>query len=354
MLRRADRRNIPGVRILIIADPHITIPPATYGGTERILGFLGEGLQSRGHHVRLIAKAGSKNYGDGLWTHRAPSLNHLSRAWRKLLFQPLSLHAARGVDIVVNAGRPDYLEAIFRTRLPVLNCFHNPIDQGQLDAILSRRRDRIRFVGISRNQVRGLEPAGLIDIIHNVADTKVLVPTKAHGDYLAFLGRITSNKGADTAIAVARKAGMKLKLAGVIPQEPGARGFFETEVRPGLGKDLEYVGPVNDEAKRTFLGEAAAMLFPIRWQEPFGIVIPESLACGTPVIATRMASTPEIIEDGKTGFLCDSEDEMVAAVGRLPEIDRAECRAQAERRFSPDAMVENYLVVMERVLRENG
>jgi glycosyltransferase involved in cell wall biosynthesis len=352
LLRRADRRNISGVRILVIADPHIPVPPVTYGGTERILGFLCEGLRDRGHQVRLIAKAGSRNYGDGLWTHAAPSPNYFSRAFRKLLFQPLSLRAARDVDVVINAGRPDYLEAIFRTRLPLLNCFHNPLDQGQLDPILLRRRDHIRFVGMSRDQVRDLAPAGLIDVVYNAADTRVLQPAKEHGDYLAFLGRITPNKGADTAIAVARKAGMKLKLAGNISNEEGGREFFETQVRPQLGEQIEYVGSVNDEAKRTFLGEARAMLFPIRWQEPFGLVVAESLACGTPVIATRMASTPEIIDHGKTGFLCDSEDEMVAAVGRLSEINRADCRAVAESRFSPEPMVDDYLKSIERLLHE--
>ena len=352
--RRANRRNIAGVRILVIADPHIPVPPVTYGGTERILGFLCEGLRERGHQVRLIAKAGSRNYGGGLWTHTAPSLNPFSRAFRKLLFQPLSLHAALGVDLVINAGRPDYLEAIFRTRLPLLNCFHNPLDQGQLDSILLRRRDRIRFVGMSRDQVRDLAPADLIDVVYNAADTRVLQPAKEPGDYLAFLGRITSNKGADTAIAIARRTGLKLKLAGTISDEPGGREFFETQIRPQLGGNIEHVGPVDDAAKRKLLGGARAVLFPIRWREPFSVVILECLACGTPVIATRMASTPEVIDHGKTGFLCDTEDEMVAAVGRLPKINRADCRAAAESRFSPERMVDDYLKSIERLRPEKG
>jgi glycosyltransferase involved in cell wall biosynthesis len=256
LLPRADRRNISGVRILVIADPNLPVPPTLYGGAERIVGFLCEGLRDRGHEVRLMGAPGSTNYGGGLWKHHLPSSHFVSRAFRKLLFQPWSLHAARGVDIVINAGRPDYLEAIFRTRLPLLHCFHNPVDQGQLDWILLRRRDRIRFVGVSRNQVGDLTPPGLIDVVYNAAETRVLQPTEKRGDYLAFLGRMTSNKGADTAIAVAQKTGRKLKLAGVISNESGGRDFFETQVRPRLGKDLEYVGPVNDEAKREFLGQA--------------------------------------------------------------------------------------------------
>jgi glycosyltransferase involved in cell wall biosynthesis len=268
-----------------------------------------------------------------------------------MLFQPWSLNAAWGADIVINFGRLDYLEAILRTRRPLLCSFQNPLPQSELDWLLKRRTGRLRFTAVSRSQIKDVGPHGLIDVIYNAADTRSLYPCEKRGDYLAFLGRITSNKGADTAIAIARETGLKLKLAGTISNETGGREFFETQVRPQLGEQIEYVGPVNDEAKRTFLGGAAAMLFPIRWEEPFGIVVAESLACGTPVIALRRASTPEIIDHGKTGFLCDSEDEMAAAAGRLSEINRADCRAVAESRFSPERLVDDYLKSIERLLR---
>jgi glycosyltransferase involved in cell wall biosynthesis len=351
LLRPGAGQNIPRVRILVIVDPQIPVPPVHYGGAERIVGFLCEGLRDRGHDVRLLAGPGSKNYGGGLWTHRAPSLRWASRAYRKMLFQPGSLHAARGVDIVINFGRIDYLEAILRTRRPLLCSFQNPLPQSELDWLLKRRAGRLRFTAVSRSQIKDVGPTGLIDVIYNAADTRRLYPTEKYGDYLAFLGRITSNKGADTAIAIARKTGLKLKLAGTISNETGGREFFETQVRPELGEQIEYVGTVDDEAKRTFLGEARALLFPIRWQEPFSLALLECLACGTPVIATRMASTPEAVDHGKTGFLCDSEDEMAAAVGRLSEINRADCRAVAESRFSPERLVDDYLKSIERLLR---
>jgi glycosyltransferase involved in cell wall biosynthesis len=187
-------------------------------------------------------------------------------------------------------------------------------------------------------------------VVHNAVDTQALQPP-ANGarSYLAFLGRVTSNKGADTAIEVARRSGMKLKLAGNISQEAGGREFFETQIRPRLGDDVEYVGPVDDKTKNKLLRGASALLFPIRWAEPFGLVMAEALACGTPVIAARCASAPEVIEHGKTGFLCDSEDDMVAAVGRLTEIDRACCRQAAEGQFSSERLVQDYLESIRRV-----
>jgi len=333
------------VRILVIADPHIPIPPVNYGGAERIIAFLCAGLAELGHEIRLLAAPGSKNYGGGLWAHGRPTLALRDRAFRKSLFQPTSLLASIGCDVVINFGRTDYLEALLRTSKPMLICFQNPAHQTEMDWILSRRRGRIRFVGVSHAQMAGLVPANLVDVIHNVANTQVLTPiADAPRSYLAFLGRLTANKGVDTAISVAKRTGWPLKIAGTIMDlEPGGKEFFEQSVRPHLGGNIEFVGPVNDQQKRDLLAGAAALLFPIRWAEPFGIVMAEALACGTPVIASRLASTPEVIEHGKTGFLCDSEDEMGAAVGHIQDIDRNICRRAAEARFSPKVLVQGYL-----------
>ncbi len=339
------------MRVLLIVDPHIPVPPVAYGGIERIAALLCEGLRERGHKVRLIAKAGSSDYGDGLWKHRAPSRAYPSRVLRKIWFQIMSLLAAWEVDVIINFARPDYLEALLQTRIPLLHCFHNPVDQTELDWLCNRRKEKMRFIAVSRDQVNGLRPADLIDVIHNAVDIVALQPpTDQARHYLAFLGRVTSNKGADTAITVAERSGIKLKLAGNISDETGGREFFETRIRPRLGENVEYVGPVDDKAKKKFLGEALALLFPIRWSEPFGLVMAEALACGTPVLAARRAAAPEVVEHEKTGFLCDTEDEMVAAVGRLSEIDRSACRSAAEVRFSPRKLVDGYLESINRVV----
>lgn len=342
------------MRILVIADPKLPIPPLHYGGAERTVAFLCEELRQRGHEVDLIAGPGSQCYGGRLITHHLPGPGLPDRAYRKLLFQFRSLPALRRADVVLNFGRLDYLETALRLKTPILCCFQNPVTQGELDWILRRRLGKVAFVGVSHAQVAGLTPADRISVVHNASDVNRLRFSTETGrePYLAFLGRITANKGADTAVRVARRTGLKLRLGGNISDEPGDREFFEREIQPSLGSAAEWIGPVDDAAKQDLLSGAKALLFPIRWPEPCALVLPESLACGTPVIALRCASTPEVIEHGVTGFLCDSEDEMVAAVARIGEIGRGACRKAAEERFSAERMTKEYLKVIDQLLNE--
>jgi glycosyltransferase involved in cell wall biosynthesis len=344
------------MRILVIADPKIPIPPLHYGGAERTIAFLCAELQQRGHEVDLIAGPGSQGYGGRLITHHLPGPGRPDRAYRKLLFQFRTLPALHRADVIVNFGRLDYLEAALRLKTPILCCFQNPVTQAELAWVLRRRREKVAFVGVSHAQVEGLTPAELISVVHNATDVNRLrfSPEPGREPYLAFLGRITANKGAATAVRVARRTGMKLRLGGNISDEPGDREFFEREIQPNLGPSAEWLGPVDDAAKQDLLSGATALLFPIRWPEPCALVLPESLACGTPVIALRCASTPEVIEHGVTGFLCDSEDEMVAAVGTVSTIERSACRRSAETRFSAKAMADGYLRAIERLLAANS
>jgi glycosyltransferase involved in cell wall biosynthesis len=168
--------------------------------------------------------------------------------------------------------------------------------------------------------------------------------------YLAFLGRLTANKGVHVAIEVARKLGRPLRIAGNVSDETGGRQFFETHVRPQLGDGIEWIGAVDDDAKAPFLRNAAALLVPIQWEEPFGLVVAEALACGTPVLAMHRGSMPELIRHGVTGFLCRSTDEMVDAAARVGEIDRRACREDCERRFSADRMVQDYVAAARDLL----
>lgn len=309
-----------------------------------------EGMRQRGHHIDLFAGPGSHSYGGRTWIHSAPSRWWPDRAVRKIWFQLISLLAARNADVVMNFARLDYLWALLKTRMPIVCRFANPVPQSEIDWVLARRQERVHFLGISYSQVAKLEPRELITVIHNPVDTaRFRFDEESHNPpYVAFLGRITSNKGADTAIEIARRAGVRLKLAGNVSNEPGGKEFFETKIRPHLSDDAEYVGPLDDPAKQEFLGGAQALLFPIRWTEPFGIVMIESLACGTPVVATRCASTPEVICHEKTGFLCDSMDELVDGVGRSRQLSRRACRAEAEQRFSIDVITSQH----ESLLRD--
>lgn len=332
------------MRVLVIADPHIPIPPENYGGAERIVHWLCQGLQAQGHTVRLMAGRGSKDYGGGVIVHRAPTLQYASRAYRKIRFQPESLWASFPCDVVVNFGRVDYLLSLLHLHKPLVCCFQNPISQAEIDWLAKHRRRQLQCVGISQAQIQEIESSLPFQVIYNATSVDAFqfqaVPHSP--PYLAFLGRLTRNKGIDRAITVARQAGMPLKIAGTLTDEPGERSFFEQVIRPQLDDRCQWIGPVNDRQKNQLLGGATALLFPIQWDEPFGIVMAESLACGTPVIAWRRASTPEVINDGVTGFLCDSVDQMVAAVKQVNQLDRQACRRAAETRFSAEVMVKHY------------
>lgn len=341
------------LRVCVIADAVAPVPPRGYGGTERIVALLCEGLARRGHRVALMAAEGSRRDWGRLVVHvRADNRSWLSRAYRKLLFQPLSLWAAAGADVIHNFGRVDYLTGLLATSTPMAATFQNPLVPEDIAWLVRRRPAGLILTAISDRQRAGLDRAGRWRTVYNAADPERF-PFRADPDrpaYLAFLGRLTANKGVDTAVRVARAAGMPLRIAGNIPDEPGAAELFEREVRPHLGAGVEWVGELDDAAKKPFLAGAAALLFPIRWEEPFGIVMAEALACGTPVVALRRGAVPEVVDHGVTGFVCDDEAGLTAAVGRLGGLDRAACRRAAETRFSADAMVEGYLSVYRELL----
>ena len=339
------------LRILIIADAKIPVPPATYGGTERIAALVCEGLAERGHAVTLMAAKGSRNYGRLIpcpWAGRKP---YPYRAWCKIRFQALSLWAAHRADVVINFGRTDYLWALLKTRKPLLCRFGNPIGAGEIRSLLARRRGRIRLVSISDNQRRDFPSDHRWQTIYNAVPLdRFSFSDQADREYLAFLGRLTANKGVDTAIRVAQRTGLPLKIAGNVSDEAGGREFFERQVRPHLGGRIEWIGQIGDVEKSAFLGQARALLVPIRWDEPFGIVVAEALACGTPVIAFRRGAMPELIQDGVNGFLVSTEEEMADAVTNLHSVSRRACRDDAEARFSVDMMTDRYLQVINSVL----
>ena len=323
------------MNILLIADPHLPVPPLRYGGAERVAALYAAELSRLGHRVDLLAAPGSRPYGGHLYSHRAPSASWPSRAHRKLRFQLQSLAAARHCDVVYNLGRFDYMEALLAIRKPLLHCFSHPVDQALIQAAEARIRARAGFHFVSEHQRAAAAVSVPAVTIANPVDSRYYSPGSGDGGYLLFLGRLTANKGVDLAIATARRCQIPLVIAGNLPDEPGAASFFKEQIEPHLdGQRVRWVGAVTDQQKQELLGRAAALLFPIRWEEPFGIVMVEALACGTPVIATRRASTPEVIEHGRTGWLCDPTVEALAdGVARLPAIDRRHCRQAAEQRF---------------------
>ena len=338
------------MRVTFIADPHIPVPPIGYGGAERNAALICEELARRGHEVRLLAGAGSRNYGE-LWVHQAPSANFHSRVYRKISFQLTSLRAALDSDVVHSIGRVDYLWSLLHTRVPLVLTLQNHAPKAEL-LKLAGSRSRVALVSPSDAYRRELPPARWTTIYNTVDSRRIEFTAEPSGNYLAFLGRLTANKGVHTAIQVAQHADLPLIIAGNIPDEPGGPEFFEREVRPHLGGKIEWIGEIDDVRKPEFLGNARALLFPIQWEEPFGMVVAESFAAGTPVIAMRRGAMPEVIEPGRNGFLCDSVTDMVEAVRRINELDRAYCRQTCDDRYSPRVAVDRYLDVYADVVRE--
>ena len=341
------------MRILLIMDPFIRVPPLHYGGIERVIADLANGLCERGHQVTLWAAPGSKTaarlspFGrEGEWT-KFSNLRNLVLITSRLL-----RHGGK-YDIVHNFGRLAYLTSILRWDLPKVQTYMRPVTPENIRKASALGARRLHYTAVS-GAIRdtGKPGGGDWSVIYNCApvDEYILsVEVDPRTAPLVFLGRLERCKGAHSAILVAKKLNRPLIIAGNISDLPREKEYFRQEIEPLIdGGLITYVGPVNNKQKNRLLGDAAAMLMPIEWEEPFPIVLPESLLCGCPVIAFARGGVPEGIDHGKTGFLCKTVDEMCGLVGRLDEIDRSHCRAEAIRRFSDDAIVSDY----EQLYRE--
>ena len=344
------------MRILVTADPEIEVPPRLYGGIERIVDGLVRGLRSRGHKVCLVAKSGSQCAADSFQAW--PGASSLSR--RDTLSNALTLwRAARAFrpDVIHSFSRLAYLTPLLRGRTPIVMSFQrDPTLRTVSTALRLAAPGVLRFTGCSDyiaacGRRAGGEWLGIPNFFE--IDALKFNPAVAPDAPLCFLSRVESIKGAHWAIEIARRTGRRLVIAGN-HADSGAEGeYWRTQVEPWIGRDgIEYVGAVDDVAKNRVLGEAAAMVVPIQWDEPFGIVFAESLACGTPVISCPRGSLPEIVRQGIDGFLVRSIEEGCDAVARLPGIDRAGCRRRAELQYAPDVVVARYVDLYERARAE--
>jgi glycosyltransferase involved in cell wall biosynthesis len=352
LLKNADR-----MRIAVTADPYVPVPPVLYGGIERVIDFLVRGLIQRGHQVTLLAHPESRTRARLIGYGRPPHVGWVCRFGELTQVGGALWRERAAFDIVHSFGR---LAAL----LPVL-----PIRT--LPKIQSYQRDAVPWPGIGRavrlagqslvftgcsSSVYRQRPAGAVfgtwHTIFNGVDTRrytprVAVPADAP---LMFLGRLERVKGAHHAIEIARRSGRRLVIAG--NRVGGAAdSYFAEAVAPHVdGNQIVYVGPVDDLRKNELLGAAAALLMPIDWDEPFGIVMAEAFACGTPVIAFNRGSVPEVVHDGVNGFACTTVAEAAAAVARLGEIGRAIVRADCEARFGADAIVDQYVNLYRTLL----
>ncbi len=345
------------MRILLTADPELPVPPRTYGGIERIIGDLVAGLRARGHAVGLVAHPDSTAPTDAMFPWTGKASQNLRDTARNCWVLAQAVRTFRP-DVLHSFSRLMYMLPLLLQPLPkVMSYQRNPSLRTTRWARRLARRT-LRFTGCSDYICRlGRRTGGDWDAIPNFVDLekytfRPIVPSDAP---LVFLSRIERIKGAHLAIAVARRAGRRLLIAGNHALE-GANGqYWREEIEPHLGRDgIEYVGPVDDTQKNELLGRAAAMLVPVQWDEPFGIVFAEALACGTPVISCPRGALPEIIRPGREGFLCETAEEMVRAVERIGEIERAACRRRVAEAFSAEVIVGRYEELYTMLVRHDG
>ncbi len=336
------------MRIAQIAPLHEAVPPRLYGGTERVVSFLTEGLVAMGHDVTLFASGDSVTGAelDAVWPQALrldPSIRDVT-APHMLLMEAVRRRAA---EFDVMHFHMDYwpFSLFSRQPTPFLTTLHGRLDLPELQPVFDAFPN-VPVVGISASQRGPLPQARWVGTVPHGLPPGLLMPQSGPHDYLAFLGRIAPEKGPDCAIRIARACGLPLRMAAKVSDAD--RSYFEAVIQPMLAEGgVELVGEITDAEKPAFLSGARALLMPISWPEPFGLVMIEAMACGTPVIAFNRGAAPEIVEDGRTGFIVEDEAGAVAAVARLGCLPRAAVRAAFEARFTARRMVESYLAIYQ-------
>ena len=342
------------MRIAQVAPLHESVPPKYYGGTERVVSYLTEELVRQGHDVTLFAS------GDSETRARLIPITHRALRLDRYCTDPLAHHVLllekvmqRWSEFDIVHFHVDYLHfPLMRLLgLPHVTTLHGRLDVPDLEPLYKEFRD-MPVVSISEDQRAPLPFARWQATVYNGVPEALYHFRPEPGEYLAFLGRISPEKRVDRAIEIARRVGLPLRIAAKVDKVD--QEYFDERIRPLLDDPLvEYVGEIGEAEKSAFLGGARALVFPIDWPEPFGLVMIEAMACGTPVIAYRRGSVPEVIRDGETGFIVDGLEDAVAAVARLGEIDRGRCRREFEQRFSARRMAGDYLAVY-RTLAESA
>jgi glycosyltransferase involved in cell wall biosynthesis len=335
----------------MLAPPWIPVPAPGYGGIEEVVRLLCEGLTERGHEVTLFAPPGSDSSADvvAVLEESHPDdiqkaqfeADHVARA-----FAEIDAAAERGepYDVIHDHVGHTALAMADRVSAPLVHTLHGPFTEDAC-RFYAEHGAKACIVAISQAQLDDApEEMGGGRVVHNPIDCSEWPFREEKDDFLLWIGRMSPDKGPHRAITAAREAGARLVLAG--PVQPGQEQFFAEEVEPRLDEEgIEYVGEADGERKRDLYQRSRALLMPIRWPEPFGLVMVEALACGTPVIAFPEGSAPEVVQDGETGFVVDDEHAMAEAVKRLDEIDPATCRRSCEERFGVPAVVRAYEAV---------
>lgn len=336
------------MRIGLLAPPWISVPPDSYGGTEAVLDTLAQGLRAAGHEPVLFTVGTSTCDVERRWLFDDPPE---PEPWTTVA---LMRHVQAGYAALADCDViHDHTElgpvwaAARRCAQPVVATFHGNFTE-QSRPVWT---DVVRWVtptAISRSQRSQVPELGIEHVVHHGIDVGRFPDGSGDGGYALFVGRLSPDKGVHEAIEIARRAGVPLRIAAKM-RDPEERAYYAAEVEPRLGADVEYVGEVSPSERNRLCASAIALVNPIRWPEPFGMVMVEALACGTPVVAYPQGAAPEIVEQGRSGFLAATQDQAVEALRHVEVIDRAACRASVQRRFSVERMVEGYLTVYRAV-----
>jgi glycosyltransferase involved in cell wall biosynthesis len=337
------------MRIAVIAPPWAPVPPQLYGGIELIVDRLAKGFHAAGHEVLLYTTGDSTSAVPMAWRLEHSEGTRIGMVVPEMRHVMAAYDAVKDFDIVHDhtVAGPVYAEKF--PDLKVVTTIHGPFND-ELTDFYGRIGHRVPIIAISHNQRRHVPDVPIARVIHHGLDVSEFPVGRGDGGYLLFLGRMAPEKGAHRAMEAAYKAGVPLLMAAKM-REPWEFDYFETYVKPYLNQDIQYLGEVPHEEKLALLAGARALLNPIRWAEPFGLVMIEAMACGTPVLAFPEGAAPEIVEDGKTGFLCHDEVDMADAIGHVGHLDRAACREAVEGYFSEKRMVSEHLALFEELIR---
>lgn len=343
------------MKIAQVAPLYESVPPRLYGGTERVVSYITEELVSQGHDVTLFAS------GDSSTSARLrPCCDHALRLQGGALLAPLAHHLNMVERVAQEAHRFDVLHfhldylpfsLLRRLQVPAVTTLHGRLDIPDLYPLFREFKD-MNLISISDAQRKFMPWTNWLSTVHHGLPESLYTAHKEPGKYLAFLGRVSPEKRVDRAIEIAKRVGLPLRIAAKV--DPADQKYFDENIRELLrDPQVEFLGEIDEQQKQEFLGDALALLFPIDWPEPFGLVMIEAAACGTPVIAFRCGSVEEILEDGVTGFIVDNIEQAIQAVHRISSISREKCRSAFEQRFSARRMAHDYLCAYRRIIEKD-
>ena len=333
------------MRIAIVAPPWLPVPPPSYGGTEVVLDGLARGLVDLGHEVLLIGHPDSTCPVKKASVVPASDARPMGRAVSELEHAIGAYERAAEYDVISDHTTAGPLVALTNPSPPVVATNHNPFGRGR-EAIYRKAIDRVALVAISHSHA-STTTLPVAAVIHHGIDADTFAEGDGGGGYLATLTRMTPDKGVHRAADLARRAGVALRIAAKVRTDQEQQ-YFDDLVRPLLGDGVEFIGEVDATGKRELLTGAVALLNPTEWAEPFGMTMLEAMASGTPVVGTPRGAAPEIVEHGVTGFLGDTDDELIEGIRRAGELDRHACRRSVQERFSIRGMCMGYVRAYER------